>query len=110
MIKNFFELNNVKELQVFFGMFNYYGCYLLNLLIVLVLLYEFLGKDVVWFWGFKQLNVMQELKNFLRFLFILVYFDLVKKFVMFCDVLLIGLGVVLLYIIEEGEKLIVYVL
>lgn len=91
-------------------MFNYYGCYLLNLLIVLVLLYEFLGKDVVWFWGFKQLNVMQELKNFLRFLFILVYFDLVKKFVMFCDVLLIGLGVVLLYIIEEGEKLIVYVL
>lgn len=91
-------------------MFNYYGCYLLNLLIVLVLLYEFLGKDVVWYWGFKQLNVMQELKNFLRFLFILVYFDLVKKFVMFCDVLLIGLGVVLLYIIEEGEKLIVYVL
>lgn len=108
-IKNLPEPNNVKELQAFLGMLNYYGCYLPNLSTVLAPLHELLGKDVAWSWGPKQSNAMQESKNLLRSSSILVHFDSAKKLVMSCDASPTGLGVVLSHITEEGEKPIAYV-
>lgn len=63
VIKNLPEPNNVKELQAFLGMLNYYGCYLPNLSTVLARLHELLGKYVAWSWGPKQSKSMQESKN-----------------------------------------------
>lgn len=60
VIKNLPEPNNVKELQAFLGMLNYYGCYLPNLATVLAPLHGLLDKDVAWSWGPKQSKAMQK--------------------------------------------------
>ena len=48
---------NVKELQAFLGMLNYYACYLPNLSTVLAPLHEHLFKDCKWTWGKRQVKV-----------------------------------------------------
>ncbi|XP_062596369.1 uncharacterized protein LOC134257793 [Saccostrea cucullata] len=53
-IKNLPEPSNIKELQAFLGMLNYYDCYLPKLSIVLQPLHELLSKDVSWSWGSRQ--------------------------------------------------------
>ena len=99
---------NVKELQGFLGMLNYYACYLPNLSIVLPFLHELLSKDCKWTWGKRQVEAFNQAKGTLNSSDLLVHYDPSKELVLSCDASPYGLGAVLSHIIDGKEKPISY--
>ena len=76
---------NVKELQAFLGMLNYYACYLPNLSTVLAPLHELLAKDCKWTWGKRQVEAFNRAKGMLNSADLLVHYDPSKELVLSCD-------------------------
>ncbi|KAL9960436.1 hypothetical protein ACROYT_G033892 [Oculina patagonica] len=99
---------NVKELQAFLGMLNYYACYLPNLATVLAPLHELLAKDCKWTWGKRQVEAFTQAKNMLSSSDLLVHYDPSKELVLSCDASPYGLGAVLSNIINGEERPISY--
>ena len=54
---------NIKELQAFLGMLNYYACYLPNLSTVLATLNQLLSKDCKWTRGRRQVEAFYQAKG-----------------------------------------------
>ena len=99
---------NVKELQAFLGMLNYYACYLANLSTVLAPLHELLSKDCKCTWEKRQVEALNQAKGMLNSSDLLVHYDPSKEFVLSCDASPYGLGAVLSHIIDGKEKPISY--
>ena len=99
---------NVKELQAFLGMLNYYACYLPNLSTVLAPLHELLAKDCKWTWGKRQVEAFNRAKGMLNSADLLVHYDPSKELVLSCDASRYGLGAVLSHIVDGKERLISY--
>ena len=99
---------NVKELQAFLGMLNYYAWYLPNLSTVLAPLHELLSKDCKWTWEKGQVEAFNQAKGMLNSLDLLVHYDPSKELVLSCDASPYGLGAVLPHIIDGKEKPISY--
>ena len=99
---------NIKELQAFLGMLNYYACYLPNLPTVLAPLHELLAKDCKWTWGKRQVEAFTQAKNMLSSSDLLVHYDPSKELVLSCDASPYGLGAVLSNIINGQERPISY--
>lgn len=53
VIKEVLSLINFIELKFFLGMFNFYGKFMFDLVIMFELLYELLRKDICWNWGME---------------------------------------------------------
>ena len=99
---------NVKELQAFLGMLNYYACYLPNLSTVLAPLHELLAKDCKWTWGKRQVEAFNQAKGMLNSSDLLVHYDPSKELVLSCDASPYGLGAVLSHIVDGKERPISY--
>ena len=100
--------SNVKKLQAFLGMLNYYACYLPNLSTILAPLHELLAKDCKWTWGKRQVEAFNRAKDMLNFSDFLVQCDSSKKLVLSCGASPYGLGAVLSHIIDGKERPISY--
>lgn len=66
---------DVKELQAFLGLINYYRRFIPNMSLVCAPLYELLGKDTEFLWGQKQQSAFEELKLALTSKTVLAHFD-----------------------------------
>ena len=99
---------NVKELQAFLEILNYYACYLPNLSTVLAPLHELFAKDCKWTWGKRQMEALNQAKGMLNSSDLLVHYDPSKELVLSCDAWPYGLGAVLSHIIDGKEKPISY--
>lgn len=86
---------NMKELQAFCGMINYYSRFLPNLSMIMNPLYKLLRKEIKWNWTEKQENAWKKSKNLLLSSNVLVHFDVLKDVILACDASPYGLGAVL---------------
>jgi len=76
---------NVKEIQAFLEILNYYACYLPNLATVLAPLHELLAKDCKWTWGKRQVEAFIQAKSMLSSSDLLVHYDPSKELVLSFD-------------------------
>lgn len=110
VICDVFRLINVKELKVYLGLLNYYGLFLQNLSIVLYFLYYLLKKGEQWMWIDECESSFEVSKQMIIKGKLLVFYDMKKFLCLVCDLLVYGVGVVVLYLMEDGlERLIVFV-
>ena len=101
-------LRNVKELQAFLGMLNYYACYLPNLSTILAPLHELLAKDCKWTSGKRQVEAFNRAKDMFNSSDLLVHHDPIKELVLSCNASPYGLRAVLSHIIDGKERPISY--
>lgn len=99
---------NVKELQAFLGLINYYSRYMPNLSTILAPLHELLVKDATWKWGRRQIDAWNAAKDLLQSESLLVHYDPTKPLVISCDASPYGLGAVLAHLENDEEKPIAY--
>lgn len=95
---------NVKELQAYCGMINYYSKFLSNLSMILTPLYKLLKKDVKWNWSEAQEKAWKESKKLLLSSNVLVHFDPSKDLILACDASPYGLGAVLSHRMDDGSE------
>ena len=100
--------SNVKELQAFLGMLNYYACYLPNFSTILAPLHELLAKDCKWTSGKRQVEAFNRAKDMFNSSDLLVHHDPSKELVLSCDASPYGLRAVLSHIIDGKERPISY--
>jgi hypothetical protein len=100
---------NLKELQAYLGMLNYYSCYLSNISTILAPLHMLLRKDTPWNWSKDQQSAFEKSKEMLQSSDLLVHYDPEKELILACDASPYGVGAVLSHIMEDGrEKPIAY--
>lgn len=95
---------NLKELQAFLGMLNYYSCYIPNVTNILVPLNKLLAKDAPWEWNQEQEQAWDQAKSALNSSQLLEHYSLEKELTLACDASPYGLGCVLSHILEDGSE------
>ncbi|KAK7095401.1 hypothetical protein V1264_006813 [Littorina saxatilis] len=95
---------DVKQLQAYLGMVNYYSRFLPNLSTVLAPLYVLLKKGVAWAWSDQQEEAWVRSKNLLLSQNVLVHFDSKKHILLSCDASSYGLGAVISHKMEDGSE------
>ena len=93
---------NLKELQAFLGMLNYYSCYIPNVTDILAPLHELLQKHVPWRWTQEQEDAWNKAKSALESSQLLVHYSLEKEVTLACNASPFGLGCVS-HIMEDGS-------
>ncbi|XP_064469712.1 uncharacterized protein LOC135384441 [Ornithodoros turicata] len=88
---------NVKTLQSYLGLVNYYRKFLPDLSTVLHPLNKLLGANAPWTWGTEQRLAFQKSKDLLTSARVLAHFDPKKPLVLVCDASPYGVGAVLAY-------------
>ena len=86
---------NVKELQAWLGLINYYSKFLKDLATILAPLYKLLKKEEKWDWGREQQQAFQTGKDLLKSPITLAHFDESAPVILACDASPWGLGCVL---------------
>ena len=76
---------NIKELQAFLGMLNYYACYIPNITAILAPLHHLLVKDTPWQWSEQQEESWEKAKSALNSSQLLVHYSLEKDLTVACD-------------------------
>ena len=95
---------NVKELQSFLGMVNYYSKFLPGRAHVLSPLFCLLRKTSSWFWGAKEQKAFDECKQLLASERLLVHYDPDVPLVLTCDASSKGIGAVLSHKFPDGTE------
>ncbi|XP_064470186.1 uncharacterized protein K02A2.6-like [Ornithodoros turicata] len=96
---------NVKTLQSYLGLVNYYRKFLPDLSTVLHPLNKLLGANAPWTWGTEQQLAFQKSKDLLTSARVLAHFDPKKPLVLVCDASPYGVGAVLAHRELSGEEL-----
>lgn len=96
--------NNVKELQAFLGMLNFYNRFLPNLSTVLSPLHELLSQNCKWKWEKQQDKAFKAAKELLMSAEVLVHYDPEKPIILCCDASPYGIGAVLALKMEDGSE------
>lgn len=86
---------NVKELQSFLGLVNYYRRFMPNLSAVLHPLHQLLSAGTSWCWKKEQEDAVAEAKRLLTSAPVLAHYDPKQELVLACDASPFGLGAVL---------------
>ncbi|XP_047988541.1 uncharacterized protein K02A2.6-like [Leguminivora glycinivorella] len=94
---------NVKELQAFLGLLNFYDRFLAQKATVAEPLYKLLLKGAKWVWSPNCQQAFSLLKRMLTAGDTLVHYDLKKPVVITCDASQYGLGAVLEHRMEDGS-------
>ena len=95
---------NLKELQAFLGMLNYYSCYIPNVTSILAPLHKLLVKETLWEWSDAHEESWNKAKSALHSSKLLVHYSLERDVVIACDALPYGLGSVISHILEDGTE------
>ncbi|XP_064477638.1 uncharacterized protein K02A2.6-like [Ornithodoros turicata] len=95
---------NVKTLQSYLGLVNYYRKFLPDLSTVLHPLNKLLGANAPWTWGTEQQLAFQKSKDLLTSARVLAHFDPKKPLVLVCDASPYGVGAVLAHRELSGEE------
>lgn len=102
-IKGFPAPGNVKELQAFLGLLNFYDRFLSHKATVAEPLYKLLNKNMQWQWKSAHQAAFEKLRKMLTSDDTLVHYDLKKKLILSCDASQYGLGAVLEHEMEDGS-------
>ena len=89
------EPKNLKELQAWLGLVNYYAKFMQNLATELAPLYQLLKKEQKWEWGPVQRKAFQKTKSMLKSTMTLAHFDDAAPVILACDASPVGVGCVL---------------
>ncbi|XP_021364454.1 uncharacterized protein K02A2.6-like [Mizuhopecten yessoensis] len=95
---------NLKELQAYLGMLNFYNRFLPNLATVLAPLHELLVKGKKWRWAKEQQTAFKKSKDLLISADVLVHFDSKEEVVLCCDASPYGVGAVLAIKMDDGAE------
>lgn len=95
---------NVKELQAFLGLLNFYDRFVKDKASMLEPLHRLLDKDAIWMWGKKEEEIFQKAKAVLSRHDTLIHFDNNKKVTLTCDASEYGVGAVLSHIMDDGTE------
>lgn len=96
--------NNLKELQAYLGLINFYGKFIPNISTKLYPLYELLRKDNKFNWTQECENSFKDSKKLLSENTILHHFDPSKEIIVACDASPYGIGAVLSVVDDGLEK------
>uniref|UniRef100_A0A914YQN2 RNA-directed DNA polymerase n=1 Tax=Panagrolaimus superbus TaxID=310955 RepID=A0A914YQN2_9BILA len=100
---------NLKELEAFLGMVNYYGKFIKNLSTLASPLFELKKKDVEWSWKENHEQAFELIKERLVSTDVLTHYDPTKSICLSADASEYGLGAVIYHKLENGdEKVIAY--
>ena len=95
---------DVTQLRAFLGLLNYYGKFLKNLSTILAPLHKLLQQKTHWAWGKEQQLAFDKAKDLVTSSSVLMHFDPDKEVILSCDVSPCGVGAVLSYQTEDGER------
>lgn len=95
---------DVKQLQAYLGMVNYYSRFLPQLSTVLAPLYALLQKGVKWCWEDQHERAWTDSKRLLQSPHLLVHFDSTKHIILSCDASNYGVGAVISHRMEDGSE------
>ncbi|XP_046964488.1 uncharacterized protein K02A2.6-like [Vanessa cardui] len=93
---------NLKELQSFLGLINYYRNFVPNASTHLAPLYDLLKKGAKWSWSPQHERAFLEVKTFLTSENVLAHFDSTAKIILTVDASPYGLGAVLSQVGADG--------
>ena len=100
---------NVKQLQAFLGLLNFYNRFLPNLSTELKPLHKLLEKNVHWNWSTDCSKAFERSKVLLLSNQVLVPYDPTKPMIVACDASNYGVGAVLSHIIGGEEKPVMFI-
>lgn len=103
-IRNAKPPQNIKELQAFLGLLNFYERFIKNKATVLEPLHRLLDKNTKWKWGIIEEDCFSKAKLALSDEHTLVHFDNNKRISLTCDASEYGVGAVLAHIMEDGTE------
>lgn len=95
---------NVRELQAFLGLFNYYGRFIPHQSTVLAPLYRLLREGVTWRWTEAENSVFIKCKNLLTSDRVLAHYDPSLPLTLACDASAYGIGAVIQHTMPNGEE------
>ncbi|XP_048590142.1 uncharacterized protein K02A2.6-like [Nematostella vectensis] len=96
--------SNLKELQAFLGMLNYYACYIPNITTILSPLHQLLVKDTPWNWSEAHEKSWNQAKSTLHSSQLLVHYSLERELTLACDASPYGLGCVISHVMDDGTE------
>ena len=96
--------SNVSELRTFLGIVSYYQKFIPNLANRCAPLYKLLHKDTKWRWSDECEKAVSELKEALTSDTLLVHYDPNKPLLLATDASPVGVGCVILHIMEDGNE------
>ena len=95
---------NIKQLQSFLGLINYYRRFIPNMSSLTAPLNNLLGKNTPWIWSRKCQEAFKTLKQILTSTEVLAHYDLNKEVTLAVDASAFGLGAVISHIMENGDE------
>lgn len=100
---------NVKDLQAFLGLFNYYGRFVPQQSTVLAPLYRLLRENVTWKWTKTEQSAFVRYKNLLTSDQVLAHYVPSLPLTLACDASAYGIGAVIQHTMPNGGgRLIAY--
>ena len=100
--------SNVKELQVFLGMLNFYNKFIKNYTNIMNPFVKLLREDIVWSWSRECEAAFQKAKASLASYDVLTYFDPNLPVKLTCDPSPVGVGAVISHRINGIDRPIAY--
>ncbi|XP_052747502.1 uncharacterized protein K02A2.6 isoform X1 [Bicyclus anynana] len=98
------EPKNVRELQAFLGLYNFYERFIPHKATTLEPLHRLLDKSQTWRWTQREQDAFNKAKQLLTFETTLVHYDLNKHVILTCDSSEYGVGAVLSHVMDEGHE------
>ncbi|XP_064466262.1 uncharacterized protein K02A2.6-like [Ornithodoros turicata] len=95
--------SNVRELQSFLGLLNFYDRFLPNKATELECLYRLLDKNATWKWAKEHDAAFHRVKQLLRYDRLLVHYDVKRPLTLSVDASPYGLGAMLSHVMDNGE-------
>ncbi|KAK9529796.1 hypothetical protein VZT92_013867 [Zoarces viviparus] len=95
---------NVKELQAFLGLFNYYGRFVPQQSTVLAPLYRLLRGQVIWKWTEVEQVAFVKCKELLTSDRVLAHYDPSLPLTLACDASAYGIGAVVQHTMPDGVE------
>lgn len=98
------EPQNIRELQAFLGLYNFYERFIQHKATILEPLHRLLDKSHKWQWTEREQESFDTAKHILSSDVTLVHYDLNKPLVLTCDSSEYGVGAVLAHVMQDGQE------